>query len=604
MFDLITKLNTILEPKERRNALILFIMMFFTGLVEMTGVASVIPFLAVMATPKVIESNRYLAWMYDYFNFQSSNMFLICLGCGVFVVVVSGLGLNSLTQYATIRYTRMRGYSLSARLMKAYLSHPYSWFLDRHSADLGKTILSEVEQVISGVLMPFAQLLTRAVLAICLIGLLVVVNPLVAISATAMFGLSYGLVYTMLRQYLTRIGQKRIKANQERFQVAHEAFGGIKEVKAAGLESGYIGSFEKPARGYARYQSHSQIISAMPRSVLEMISFGGILIILITMLFSRQGNVAEVLPIMGVFAFAGQRLLPAVQSVYQSATTIKYGMPALDALHKDMVDIMPGIEGQTPSMLPQDIGPMGLSDRLELKQVDYVYPKSQAYALKNVTLKIIANTTVGFVGSTGAGKTTAVDVILGLLPPRNGLLIVDGKPIFEDNLVSWQRTIGYVPQQIFLADDTITANIAFGIPKEKVDVDAVMRAAKIAELHEFVERELQNGYDTLVGERGVRLSGGQRQRIGIARAMYHDPDVLIMDEATSALDNLTERAVMGAVHHLGNKKTVLLIAHRLSTVKNCDTIFLLERGELKAQGTYEELLRTNEAFKAMAEANE
>lgn len=604
MLDFIQKLYTILNHRERRNALILFVLMFSTGLMGMTGVASILPFLDVLANPEVIESKRYLSWGYHFFRFQSTHSFSLFLGCAVFGAVVSGIGLQAFTQYLTVRYTFMRGYSLSARLMKAYFSRPYFWFLNRHSADLGKSILSEVEQVVGYALLPFLQLLSGTVQAFCLIGLLLVVNPVVAVLATVILGSTYGLIYWKLKQYLVRIGKKRIKVNQERYQISQEAFGGIKAVKAAGLESGYLASFQKSAMNYAKYRSNASIIAIIPGYALQIIAFGGILIILMSLLVTQQGNLLEVVPIMGVFAFGGMRLLPTLGLVYQSLTKIKYGKPALDVLYMDMVEAIPEAAGRNLADSKPDLHPMGFSNCLELKQVEYTYPGSQTAALKNVSLKIKANTTVGFAGSTGAGKTTVVDVILGLLPPLKGALIVDGIPITPGNLASWQQTLGYVPQHIFLADDTITANIAFGIPADQVDQAAVVRAARIAELHEFVTNELQDGYDTLVGERGVRLSGGQCQRIGIARALYHDPDVLIMDEATSALDNLTERAVMSAINTLSSKKTIILIAHRLSTVRHCDTIFLLDQGELITQGTYETLLCTSSSFKKMAEANE
>jgi len=266
--------------------------------------------------------------------------------------------------------------------------------------------------------------------------------------------------------------------------------------------------------------------------------------------------------------------------------------------------LVPESAGLNTIKTRSDIFPMKFLNHIELKQAEYTYPNAQTVALKNISLKIKANTTVAFAGSTGAGKTTAVDMILGLLLPQKGELIVDGTPITSDNLISWQRTFGYVPQHIFLADDTVTANIAFGIPTNQVNHAAVIRAAKIAELHKFVMSELKDGYGTTVGERGVRLSGGQRQRIGIARAMYHNPDILIMDEATSALDNLTEKAVMNSIETLSKEKTIIMIAHRLSTVRNCDTIFLFEEGKLITQGTYQELLSTSTLFKKMVEAND
>ena len=604
MLDISRKLYAILDYRERKSAFILFMLMLFTGLMGMAGVASILPFLEVLANPDAIESKEYLSWMYHAFGFQSNYSFSIFLGCTTFVVVVLGIGLQAITQYSTIRYTFMRGYDWSSRLMETYFSRPYSWFLNRHSADLGKSILSEVEQVIHYTLLPFLQFLSGTLQAFFLVVLLVIVNPLVAILSFLILGSTYGIVYWRLKQYLERIGKRRIRENQLRFEISQEAFGGIKEVKAAGLESGYIVSFRKAALRYAKYRSHVGIISIIPGFSIQAIAFGGILIVLMFLLISQGGNLLEVIPIMGMFAFCALRLLPTLGLLYQSLTKMKSGKPALDILYEDLFELVPESAGLNTIKTRSDIFPMKFLNHIELKQAEYTYPNAQTVALKNISLKIKANTTVAFAGSTGAGKTTAVDMILGLLLPQKGELIVDGTPITSDNLISWQRTFGYVPQHIFLADDTVTANIAFGIPTNQVNHAAVIRAAKIAELHKFVMSELKDGYGTTVGERGVRLSGGQRQRIGIARAMYHNPDILIMDEATSALDNLTEKAVMNSIETLSKEKTIIMIAHRLSTVRNCDTIFLFEEGKLITQGTYQELLSTSTLFKKMVEAND
>jgi len=420
----------------------------------------------------------------------------------------------------------------------------------------------------------------------------------------ATIGLTYAMIYWKLRRYLERIGEKRIELNQKRFQISQEAFGGIKEVKAAGLESGYLSSFRKASVTYAKYKAHVGIISILPGFIIQIIAFGGMLIILMFLLITHKGSLLEVMPFMGMLAFSSVRLLPIISVVYQSLTKMKSGKPALDLLYKDMFEAIPEDVGQSTVNIQSGVFPTKFSNCLELNQVEYTYPKSQTPALKSVNLKIEANTTVGFVGLTGAGKTTVVDLILGLLLPQKGRLIVDGIPITNGNITSWQQMFGYVPQYIFLADDTITGNIAFGVKAKQVDHAAVVRAAKIAELHEFVKSDLEDGYDTLVGERGVRLSGGQRQRIGIARALYRNPNILILDEATSSLDNMTERAVMSAIHTLSGKKTIVLIAHRLSTVRNCDIIFLMDQGELIAQGTFEELLCNSKSFEKMVEASE
>jgi ABC-type multidrug transport system fused ATPase/permease subunit len=279
---------------------------------------------------------------------------------------------------------------------------------------------------------------------------------------------------------------------------------------------------------------------------------------------------------------------------YTHLTQLRFAGPALDSLHRDLVSLAP-----QPVQAPA-AAPLPLARAITLEGITYAYPKAPRAAVQGLALEIPAFTTVGLVGATGSGKTTTVDIILGLLEPQAGQLRVDGAPITAENRRAWQRSLGYVPQQIFLADDTVAANIAFGIPKNQIDREAVERAARIANLHDFVTLEMPQGYSTVVGERGIRLSGGQRQRIGIARALYHRPQVLILDEATSALDNLTEQAVMEAVHALGHEITIILIAHRLSTVRDCDHIYLLEKGQLTAQGTYDELVAGNKRFRRMA----
>ena len=604
MIDTIRKFRDLLDARERRNAMILLIMILATGVMETLGVASIMPFLSVLSNPEAIQKSSYLSRVYQGLGFSSTDRFLFFLGVAVFAVVVFGQSFKALTEYFLARFTHMRNYSLSSRLLQGYLARPYSWFLNRHSADLGRSILSEVGQVINQTLIPATQLIAQAFIAFCLILLLLAVDPMIALFAALLLGGGYTGIYLLLRKYLSRIGADRVQANRERFQIAQEVLGGIKEVKAAGLEWGYLRSFSKPAHRFARHQAGNMIAGKIPRYVLEALTFGGLLVVILVLLAVRGGDLDQVLPTLGVFAFAGMRLLPAMQQVYQNATKLRFGKPALDTLYADMSRT--GSDALSASSLRATGNevPFALRSNLDLKNISFTYPGAKQPAIRDLNLSIAANTTVGLAGATGAGKTTAVDLIMGLLAPDQGKILVDGTSITLENVRFWQRSLGYVPQHIFLADDTVAANIAFGVPRNKIDIAAVERAGKIAELHEFVISELSNGYETTVGERGVRLSGGQHQRIGIARALYHDPDVLILDEATSALDNLTEKAVMDAVHNLTSQKTIIMIAHRLSTVQKCDQIFLLEHGQLIAQGTYSELLETSQEFRRMAAVNE
>lgn len=594
------KLMDLLTPRERRNALLLFGMMLVMGLIETISVVSIMPFIAVAANPEVIHSNQYLDTIFNSLGFTSTHSFLLFLGLVVFVLVVGSLGFKALTIWAMARYTHMRNYSLSSRLLSGYLHRPYSFFLNRHSADLGKTVLSEVEQVINNILLPSLQFVANVIVAVFLVLLLFIADPLAAFFAVVVLGGMYTLTYIALRKYLRRIGVERLNANQQRYQIAQEAFGGIKEVKVIGLEDSYIRSFRKPAMRYARCEASGHVINIIPASILQGLVFGGMIILLLSLMVARGGDISAVLPLIALYAFSGVRLMPAMQQIYSALARLRFAGPALDSLYSDMVETeLTGSVTDTAgdSKMHNHIR---LHNMLELDHVDYTYPKAEHPSLHNLTLCIPAKTTVAFVGSTGAGKTTVVDMILGLLEPQHGELRVDGTAIIGMAVRAWQNNIGYVPQHIFLTDDTVTANIAFGIQAENVDHKAVERAARAANLHNFVIEGMPKGYATFVGERGVRLSGGQRQRIGIARALYNNPDVLVLDEATSALDNLTEKAVMEAVHNLGHRKTIIMIAHRLSTVRECDNIFMLESGQLVAHGTYNELIENCNGFRSMA----
>jgi ABC-type multidrug transport system fused ATPase/permease subunit len=591
----VSKLLDLLTPQERRRAYLLLGMILVMALLDVMGVASIMPFMNVVAKPEIVGTNRYLAAAFEYFGFENTKSFLFFLGAVFFLVLVISIIFKALTTYTLLRFTHMRNYSIGKRLVAGYLRQPYDWFLNRHSADLGKTVLSEVQQVINGALIPLMQFLAHGTVALALLGLLVVVKPILALIVAAVLGSAYAIIFLLLRRYLGTIGEDRVRANRERFEAVQEAFGGVKDVKVAGLEEAMLGRFEGPAKRFARHQAASQVSSQLPRFALEIVAFGGMLAVVLY-LVAISGSLQKALPVLSVFAFASYRLLPALQQVYAQLSNLRFAGPALNALHSDFDSL--SLEG-TDSLDRQHLLPLGIRQGLRLEQVDYTYPQAPQAALHTLTLEIPACTTVGFVGATGSGKTTTVDIILGLLRPQRGQLLVDGEPITTENVRSWQRTIGYVPQHIYLADDTVAGNIAFGLPPGKIDQGAVERAARIANLHEFVISDMPQGYATRVGERGVRLSGGQRQRVGIARALYHDPNVLVLDEATSALDNLTEQAVMEAVHNLGSRKTIIIIAHRLTTVRECDQIFVLEKGRLVGQGNYRELVEGNNCFRAM-----
>ena len=579
------KLLFLLTVEERKRAAFLLIMILIMAILDMIGVASILPFLAVLTNPDLIESNLILNSMFQFstkLGVEDNQNFLFVLGLIMFVILVVSLIFRALTTYAQLRFVHMREYSISKRLLERYLLQSYSFFLNNHSTDLSKTILSEVNLIVSKGIREVIELIAKGVLTIAIIILLILVDPILALVVGLSLGGAYVLVFFSIRGHLDKIGKERLKNNQLRFLTVSEAFSATKEIKVGGLEQTYINLYSKSAQIFARTQASALIIAQLPRFFLEAIAFGGILLIILFMM-SQTGSINNALPILGLYVFAGYRLLPALQRIYASLTQLAFVSSALDKLYLEVKNIECYNPIQTKKVLKLD-------KEINLNNIYFNYPNSSRTALKNISLNIPAKSTVAFVGTTGSGKTTIVDIILGLLEIKKGKLEIDGKLITKENLRSWQQNIGYVPQHIYLADDTVQANIAFGVNPEKINQEFVEKASKIANLHDFVSDELPKKYQTIIGERGARLSGGQRQRIGIARALYHSPQVLILDEATSALDNQTEKAVMDAVTNLNKEITIILIAHRLNTVKNCDIIFKLENGELIKQGTYSEII--------------
>jgi ATP-binding cassette, subfamily B, bacterial PglK len=594
------KILDLLTPRERRQFYWLVGLIMFMGILQMLTIASILPLMFVLRRPDVVETSAYLAPIYHGLGFQTHQGFMIALAGGVFAFIILGMVFKVVTSYATYRFTMMRSYTISLRMLNAYLAQPYAWFLTRNSSGLGSAVLGEVQKVVTTALLPAMRLITYLALSVSLTALLIIVRPGVALVAAGLIGGIYAALYISVRKSSNLMGVERHHMNEQRYRIVGEAFGGMKDVKLLNLEPYFSERFRRPAERVAYYDAVNLIVREVPRYIIEGVAFGGLLVFVLYLLLTGDGDLGSVVPVLSVYAFATIRLFPALQGVYGAIGQMRFAEPTLDKVHEDY--LATGAADQKRLGEARKVPEIRLGEWLELRDVHYAYPNADRSALDGLSIAVAAHTSVGLVGGTGAGKTTAVDIMLGLLDPQAGALVIDGVPLTRATLPGWQRSIGYVPQHIFLTDDTIAANIAFGQKGKNIDMAAVEQAARIAELHDFVLAELPQGYATKVGERGVRLSGGQRQRIGIARALYHDPDVLILDEATSALDNLTEKAVMDAVNNLGHAKTIVMIAHRLSTVRNCDAIFMLEQGRVVASGTYDDLIATNRQFRALAGA--
>lgn len=598
MFSAIRKLIDLLSDREKVQMYILLAALTAMALIEVAGIASILPFMAVVGNPDVIQSNRWLMIVYTFFEFSSQQNFLFFLGVAVLGLLIFNNLSKTLITWFTLRYDNRLNYRMARRLLGSYLDRPYVFFLNRNTAEMSKNVLNEVRTVIAGVLSPGIQVISSGLVCLCILALLLAVDPLIALTIMVVLGGTYGVIYNLARRRLDTIGRQQVEANRLKFKAAAEALSGIKDIKILGRERDFLEKFSAQALRHAQNNTSSGLIAQLPRYALESIAFGGILMIVLYFLGFGQG-LGNVVPVLALYAFAGYRLLPALQQIFSSFALVRSSLPSLDLLHEDLVKST-AHKPKNVRVKSQAIKLLPFKQELALRILTFSYPGTKEPVLKGIDLSIHANTSVGFVGATGSGKTTTVDVILGLLQPSSGKLLVDSVELCQANLAGWQRNLGYVPQSIFLCDDTIARNIAFGVPDEEIDMEAVVRAARIANLDSFVKDELEDGYNTVIGERGVRLSGGQRQRIGIARALYRDPSVLILDEATSALDGITEEAVMDALQKLSRKKTIIIIAHRLTTVKDCDVIFIMEHGKVVDQGTYDQLNENSEWFRAAA----
>jgi len=583
------KLFSLLSNSERKSAGLLMIMILIMALLDVIGVASILPFMAVLTNPNLIETNNILNSSFKILNnygINSYDEFLFTLGVFVFILLIISLLFRSLTVYFQIRFVQMREHSIGRRLLEFYLNQPYSWFLNRNSADLGKSIISEVQKIINFGVRPLIELIAKGIVTVAIITLLIVTNPKLALIVSISLSGIYALIFYFAREYLGVNGNKNLKNNKERFRAFTEAFGASKEVKVLGIEQSYIDRFSKSSKIFAQTQAMSKIISQAPRYILEAVAFGGMLLIILYSI-AISGSFNSSLPVISLYIFAGYRIMPALQQIYGSLTQLTFISPSLDKLMHDLNNFKTYDENQNK----QDKDALHLKKNIKLKNIYYSYPNTNYPTLNNINLTIPVKSTVGFVGQTGSGKTTIVDIILSLLEAQKGVLEVDGKIITSQNSKKWLRSIGYVPQNIYLSDDTVAANIALGVNPKEINQNLVEKSAKIANIHDFVVNELPKKYKTTIGERGIRLSGGQCQRIGIARALYRNPSVLILDEATSSLDNQTESILMDAVNNLRKDITIILIAHRLNTVKNCDIIFKIEKGHLVTQGTFDDVIK-------------
>lgn len=600
MLSSLKKLFALLSGREKRNFFVVLLLMVVLVFLEMARVGSVLPLIASVASPDMIQQNSMFLATYEFLGSPGYETFFVILALALIAITLLRNGWNALTDYAIVRYSKMRAYSISKRLLERYLSQPYSYFLRHNTATLRTNVLGEVNQA-TAFLTNTLKFLSQVLKVLGLVALIVVANPLLAAIASAVLIVLYGTTYWIIRGRLGTYGKRRLRSNKERFKSASQSLEGIKTVRTHDSELHFLNKFSTAAQKNAKLQALIELFSTVPKYMLDSIVYGGVILVIIFFVV-YVGSIEEQLATLGLFVVAATRLMPALKQTLSNYSKMRSEFPAVDVIYRDMHrPVLVDLERKAAALGRTGAERVKLTQELLLENIRFQYEGTEASLFEDLTIRVKANTTVGIVGTTGCGKTTVMDILLGLLAPQHGSVRVDDVVITADNVAAWRRNLGYVPQDIYLIDDTVTRNIAFGVADDAIDHDAVRNAAEIAHVAEFIEHELPNGYDSFVGERGVRLSGGQRQRLGIARALYHDPSVLVFDEATSALDSRTEKDVMSFIDGLAHQKTIVMIAHRLSTVERCDKIYVMDKGRVIDEGSYEELLDRNEHFRALAQ---
>jgi ATP-binding cassette, subfamily B, bacterial PglK len=586
VIDTLTKINSFFNKKERTKALKIIFLVIFMAILETAGIASVMPLLSVVGNPILIETNQNL----NYFFIQLGKLglstydeFIIMLGGISFLLIVFSSIYRIITFHVMNRFTESMRYKISANLLYVYFGQKYEFFLNRHSSELTKCITSEVDHIIVGIFRPVISMFAYVFVTSFIVLFLVYSNPKIAFITAGSIGFFYFLFFFLINGKLKKLGEKLVFSNKERFKIAAEALSSIKLLKLTGCEARYLELYRSSSKEFSLPLSKNLTLTMLPKFFVEALAFGGVIVLVITLIITRGGvssnALGSVLPVVGLYVFAAYRLQPAFQSIFNGVSALRFGAEAVNNIFNDIHMKFDDHPAQTFSKL-------AFKRKISFENLSFVYPNSDREGLSDINFNIPFGSSIGIVGCTGAGKTTLVDILLGLLLPTRGSITVDDETLDQSNIRSWQNTLGYVPQEITLFDSSIGENIAMGVPRNQINWSSVENCAKMAQIHDFITFNLPDKYETTVGERGVRLSGGQRQRIGIARALYNNPQVLVFDEATSALDLETEKTVIEAIKNLSNDRTVITIAHRLSTVKNCDQIIMLDEGKIKKIGDY------------------
>jgi len=575
--ELVIQLRELLVPEDRRRAFGVLMLILVCTLLEILGVGLVLPVVVLLSQPESVSTSPTLKSLHEALGAPSHRIFMLwAIGSLLFVFVVKNAFIF-LSTWCQVRFLYSYQAKLAGELMAGYLNRPYSYHLQHPSAGLLQKINNELASLIQNVLSPVLWIASESLVVLGLMLLALWVSPLVTLAAIGGLGLAFWAYYHLFKKRVEYWGHRTQEHSEGMYQQMQQGLGGIKEVKVFGREQFFSNTFIHHSQGLARYTFRYNFLHCSSRNVIELL----VVVVLLgsmMLLVGAGGGTKSIMPTLAFFAAVAFRLLPSAQRLLANANSIRYGVRSLRLLRPDLIEAR-----SQQSVYSEEGNTFSFQDELKLQNVSFRYPGGNEDVLRDLNLSIMRGNMVGFQGRSGAGKTTLVDLVLGLFEPTRGGVLADGISIHK-NLPSWRSNIGYVPQSIFLVDDTLRHNVAFGVEDDKIDDSRVCEVLRQAQLEGFVNSQPEK-LETLVGERGVRLSGGQRQRIGIARALYHDPTILVLDEATAALDLGTEAEFIKAVGSLKNDKTLIIISHRLSTLEDCDFKYKLEKGELRLLDT-------------------
>lgn len=583
IMELIKKLLSLFSTREKYYLLLLIFLMIFSASLEVIGVGIIVPFIGIIADPTLVAKKQYLSQINQWLGHPEHHQLIII--CGVLLIcffIFKNVFLACLI-YLQNRITFKKYLGISRRLLSTYLGQPYSYHLEHNSAVLIRN-LDQVGLVFqNGVLLPMLSVITEVVIVILMTLALIAIEPFTAITSVGTLGLLTMIFYYSVKSKMKLKGIQQQHFTEAKYKWIVQSLGGIKETKILGRENFFLDEYTKNLIGYSNTTRYALTMNQLPKLFIETIAVSGIVLITCILIWNKR-DMTAILPVLALFAVAAVRIMPSFTRIMTNLSCIRFYRSSIDVVYHDLTRVQ-SIE--IPSV-KLDADPIVFSKTIELKDIFFKYDSSTQWILGGVSAYINKGESVAFIGPSGAGKTTLVDMVLGLLPPQKGTITIDGSDIWS-NITSWQKSIGYVPQLIFLSDDTIRRNVAFGIPDAEIDDNRVWNALRMAQLEDFVQASSEK-LEAFVGERGVRISGGQRQRLGIARALYHNPEVLIFDEATSSLDHETEQEVTNAINNLTGEKTIILITHRLTTAKKCKRLYKLSGGKIITSGNYQEVV--------------